>query len=146
MSVWFNASKDVLYYLILLEDFFLILINVYHAYLKFLEANKSPFLWFFIFLYHAFHWTQNKLFYFSNFNWKNVPWALPIAFVIIIIEVFFSGIESLLYDAELNTLRLVEAKRFNVSWYVYTHESRMVLLASGMQCTTFYGFQVFILK
>ncbi|KAH0450470.1 hypothetical protein IEQ34_021162 [Dendrobium chrysotoxum] len=51
------------------------------------------------------------------------------------------GIESLLYDAELNTLRLMEAKRFNVSWYVYTHESRMVLLASGMQCTTFYGFQ-----
>ncbi|PKU77994.1 regulator of MON1-CCZ1 complex [Dendrobium catenatum] len=58
-----------------------------------------------------------------------------------IIFIKTSGIESLLYDAELNTLRLVEAKRFNVSWYVYTHESRMVLLASGMQCTTFYGFQ-----
>ncbi|XP_020584537.1 uncharacterized protein C18orf8 [Phalaenopsis equestris] len=52
-----------------------------------------------------------------------------------------SGIELLLYDAELNSLRLMEAKRFNVCWYVYTHESRMVLLASGMQCTTFYGYQ-----
>lgn len=58
-----------------------------------------------------------------------------------IILIKTSGIDLLLYDAELNTLRLVEAKRFNVSWYVYTHESRMVLLASGMQCTTFYGYQ-----
>jgi len=30
----------------------------------------------------------------------------------------------------------------NVSWYVYTHESRLVLLASGMQGKTFNGFQV----
>lgn len=52
-----------------------------------------------------------------------------------------SGIDLLLYDVELNTLRLMEAKRYNVSWYVYTHESRMILLASGMQCTTFYGYQ-----
>ncbi|KAG0456669.1 hypothetical protein HPP92_024457 [Vanilla planifolia] len=58
-----------------------------------------------------------------------------------IIFVKTSGIDLLSYEAELNTLRLVEAKRFNVSWYVYTHESRMVLLASGMQCTTFFGYQ-----
>ncbi|KAJ8498506.1 hypothetical protein OPV22_009058 [Ensete ventricosum] len=52
-----------------------------------------------------------------------------------------SGIDLLSYEPDLNTLRLVEAKRFSVSWYVYTHESRMVLLASGMQCTTFSGYQ-----
>lgn len=53
-----------------------------------------------------------------------------------------SGIDLLSYEPDLNTLRLVEAKRFSVSWYVYTHESRMVLLASGMQCTIFSGYQV----
>ncbi|URD72550.1 Colon cancer-associated protein Mic1-like [Musa troglodytarum] len=52
-----------------------------------------------------------------------------------------SGIDLLSYEPDLNTLRLVEAKRFSVSWYVYTHESRMVLLASGMQCTIFSGYQ-----
>ena len=29
-----------------------------------------------------------------------------------------------------------------MSWYVYTHESRLVLLASGMQCKSLTGFQV----
>lgn len=59
-------------------------------------------------------------------------------------ECFYcSGIDLLSFEPELNTLRVVEAKKFNVSWYIYTHESRMVLLASGMQCTIFYGFQVF---
>ncbi|KAL3700935.1 hypothetical protein R1sor_018957 [Riccia sorocarpa] len=38
-------------------------------------------------------------------------------------------------------LKLVEVKRSSVSWYVYTHESRLVLLASGMQCKTLSGFQ-----
>ncbi|KAH7683747.1 Phosphoinositide 3-kinase accessory (PIK) domain-containing protein [Dioscorea alata] len=52
-----------------------------------------------------------------------------------------SGLDLLRYEHELNTFRLVEYKRFSVSWYVYTHESRMILLASGMQCTVFYGFQ-----
>lgn len=52
-----------------------------------------------------------------------------------------SGIELLSYEPEHNTLRLIESKKFNVSWYIYTHESRMVILASGMQCTTFYAFQ-----
>ncbi|KAJ0988454.1 hypothetical protein J5N97_006810 [Dioscorea zingiberensis] len=58
-----------------------------------------------------------------------------------IIFIKTSGLDLLHYEPELNTLRLVESKRFNVSWYVYTHESRMILLASGMQCTVFYGFQ-----
>ncbi|KAL2650621.1 hypothetical protein R1flu_018749 [Riccia fluitans] len=40
-----------------------------------------------------------------------------------------------------NGLKLVEFKRSSVSWYVYTHESRLVLLASGMQCKTLSGFQ-----
>ncbi|KAG6473595.1 hypothetical protein ZIOFF_067512 [Zingiber officinale] len=52
-----------------------------------------------------------------------------------------SGIDLLSYEPDMNSLRLVEAKRFSVSWYVYTHESRMVFLAFGMQCTMFYGFQ-----
>lgn len=30
----------------------------------------------------------------------------------------------------------------NISWYIYTHESRLVLLASGMQCKSFMGYQV----
>lgn len=52
-----------------------------------------------------------------------------------------SGIDLLSYEPELNTLRLIEARKINVSWYIYTHESRMVLLASGMQCTIFYALQ-----
>lgn len=58
-----------------------------------------------------------------------------------IIFIKTSGIDLFSYESELNTLRLVDAKRFSVSWYVYTHESRMLLLASGMQCTIFSGFQ-----
>ncbi|BBM97276.1 regulator of MON1-CCZ1 complex [Marchantia polymorpha subsp. ruderalis] len=52
-----------------------------------------------------------------------------------------SGLE--LYSLYLgrNGLKLLEAKRSNVSWYVYTHESRLVLLASGMQCKTLSGYQ-----
>lgn len=46
------------------------------------------------------------------------------------------------WDSMLNTLRLVETKKVNVNWYIYTHESRLVLLASGLQCKTFNGFQV----
>lgn len=58
-----------------------------------------------------------------------------------IIFIKTSGMDLLSYEPELNTLRLVEAKRFNVSWYAYTHESRLVLLASGMQCNIFSGYQ-----
>lgn len=48
----------------------------------------------------------------------------------------------LLYDPEQNSLHIIETKKLNVNWYVYTHESRMLLLASGMQCTVFSGYQV----
>ncbi|XP_065855203.1 uncharacterized protein [Euphorbia lathyris] len=53
-----------------------------------------------------------------------------------------SGLDLLAYDFESKSLNLVETRRLNVSWYVYTHESRLVLLASGMQCKTFTGFQL----
>ncbi|XP_058108514.1 uncharacterized protein LOC131251670 [Magnolia sinica] len=52
-----------------------------------------------------------------------------------------SGLDLFSFEPELKTLCLVETKRLNVCWYVYTHESRMVLLASGMQCKIFAGFQ-----
>ncbi|KAJ8621406.1 hypothetical protein MRB53_029935 [Persea americana] len=52
-----------------------------------------------------------------------------------------SGLDLFSYEAELKKLRLVEAKWFNVSWYVYTHESRMVLLSTGMQCKSFSALQ-----
>jgi hypothetical protein len=53
-----------------------------------------------------------------------------------------SGLDLLACDAESKSLNVVETRKLNVSWYVYTHESRLVLLASGMQCKTFSGFQV----
>ncbi|XP_078163983.1 C18orf8 [Carex rostrata] len=58
-----------------------------------------------------------------------------------IILIKTSGIEMLLYDPEQNSLHIMETKKLNVTWYVYTHESRMLLLASGMQCTVFSGYQ-----
>lgn len=57
-------------------------------------------------------------------------------------EYVCSGLDLFSYDFELKALRLVETKRSHVSWYVYTHESRLVLLASGMQCKSFIGYQV----
>eukprot|EP00257_Ricinus_communis_P023869 XP_015583977.1 regulator of MON1-CCZ1 complex [Ricinus communis] len=53
-----------------------------------------------------------------------------------------SGLDFLACDHESKLLNLVETRKLNVSWYVYTHESRLVLLASGMQCKTFTGFQL----
>lgn len=58
-----------------------------------------------------------------------------------IIFVKTSGLDLFSYEPELKALRLVESKKLTVSWYAYTHESRMILLASGMQCKTFSGFQ-----
>ncbi|CAL5381604.1 unnamed protein product [Camellia sinensis] len=57
-----------------------------------------------------------------------------------------SGLDLFSLDSEWKSLHLVETKRFNVSWYVYTHESRVVLLASGMQCKSFIGYQVRIIR
>lgn len=56
-----------------------------------------------------------------------------------------SGMDLFSYDSETKSLHLVETKKMNVSWYVYTHESRLILLASGMQCKSFTGFQVYML-
>ncbi|KAE8679417.1 putative Ribosomal protein S9 [Hibiscus syriacus] len=53
-----------------------------------------------------------------------------------------NGLDLFAYDHASKSLALVETKKMTVSWYVYTHESRLVLLASGMQCKTFHGFQV----
>ncbi|PNY06081.1 hypothetical protein L195_g002543 [Trifolium pratense] len=52
------------------------------------------------------------------------------------------GLDLCAYKSGSKSLELVETKKLNVSWYVYTHESRLVLLASGMQCKTFHGFQI----
>lgn len=53
-----------------------------------------------------------------------------------------SGLDFFSYDSEMRLLHLVETKKLNVSWYIYTHESRLVLLASGMQCKSFTGYQL----
>ncbi|XP_021721620.1 uncharacterized protein C18orf8-like [Chenopodium quinoa] len=53
-----------------------------------------------------------------------------------------SGLDMLTYDSESQNIQLIESKRVNVNWYIYTHESRLVLLASGMQCKSFTGFQL----
>ncbi|KAJ0027228.1 hypothetical protein Pint_36375 [Pistacia integerrima] len=53
-----------------------------------------------------------------------------------------SGLDLLTYNSVSKSLDLVETRKMHVSWYVYTHESRLVLLASGMQCRTFTGFQL----
>ncbi|KAK4766433.1 hypothetical protein SAY87_008075 [Trapa incisa] len=59
-----------------------------------------------------------------------------------IVFVKTSGLDLFAYNSESNMLHLVETRKLNVNWYVYTHESRLVLLASGMQCKAFTGFQL----
>lgn len=59
-----------------------------------------------------------------------------------IVIVKTSGLDLLAFNSESKSLQLVETRRLTVSWYVYTHESRLLLLASGMQCKTFNGFQL----
>ncbi|KAF7818929.1 regulator of MON1-CCZ1 complex [Senna tora] len=59
-----------------------------------------------------------------------------------IVLVKTSGLDMCAYNSESKSLQLVETKKLNVSWFVYTHESRLVLLASGMQCKIFHGFQI----
>ena len=53
-----------------------------------------------------------------------------------------SGLELYSLASGGDALTLVDVKVSNVSWYLYTHESRLVLLASGLQCKTFLGYQV----
>ncbi|KAI3472124.1 hypothetical protein Pfo_029612 [Paulownia fortunei] len=59
-----------------------------------------------------------------------------------IVFVKTSGLELYSYNTESRFLHLVETKKLNISWYLYTHESRLVLLASGMQCKSFTGYQL----
>lgn len=59
-----------------------------------------------------------------------------------IVFVKTSGLDLFAYNSESRSLQLVETRKLHVSWYVYTHESRLVLLASGMQCKIFNGFQL----
>lgn len=59
-----------------------------------------------------------------------------------IVVVKTSGLDLYAYDPSSKLLNLVETRKSNACWYVYTHESRLVLLASGMQCKTFNGFQL----
>ncbi|XVE75757.1 hypothetical protein DITRI_Ditri12bG0118300 [Diplodiscus trichospermus] len=70
-----------------------------------------------------------------GFFWTDCP-----SFDIVVVKT--SGLDLFAYDYASKSLNLVETRKLNVSWYVYTHESRLVLLASGMQCKTFYGFQL----
>lgn len=58
-----------------------------------------------------------------------------------IVYVTSSGLELYSLASGSEALKLVDVKLSNVSWYLYTHESRLVLLASGMQCKTFLGYQ-----
>ncbi|XP_042048406.1 uncharacterized protein LOC121794349 isoform X4 [Salvia splendens] len=53
-----------------------------------------------------------------------------------------SGLELYTYGTESRNLQLVQTKKLSISWYIYTHESRLVLLASGIQCKSFTGFQL----
>ncbi|CAI9100968.1 OLC1v1038165C1 [Oldenlandia corymbosa var. corymbosa] len=59
-----------------------------------------------------------------------------------IVFVKTSGLDFLSYNSESKSLTVVETKKTNVSWYIYTHESRLVLLASGMQCKSLTGYQI----
>lgn len=69
-----------------------------------------------------------------GFFWTDCP-------ICDVIIVKTSGLDLLAYEPQFHAFRSVESKKFNVSWYIYTHESRLILLASGMQCTMFTGYQ-----
>lgn len=71
---------------------------------------------------------------FLGFFWTDCPFC-----DVVLIKT--SGLDWFSYEPDFNRLRLVESKRLSTTWYVYTHESRLLILASGMQCKVFYGFQ-----
>ncbi|CAM6083639.1 unnamed protein product [Calypogeia fissa] len=58
-----------------------------------------------------------------------------------VVFVTSSGLELYTVNHDRTGMKYIEAKRLNVSWYGYTHESRLVLLASGMQCKTLACYQ-----
>ncbi|KAK6941957.1 hypothetical protein RJ641_027334, partial [Dillenia turbinata] len=70
-----------------------------------------------------------------GFFWTDCP-------ICDVVFVKTSGLDFFAYDSESKALFLVDSKKFNITWYVYTHESRLLLLASGMQCKSFIGFQL----
>ncbi|KAL1550052.1 hypothetical protein AAHA92_18067 [Salvia divinorum] len=71
---------------------------------------------------------------FWGFFWTDCP-TCDIVFV------KTNGLELYTYGTESQNLQLVQMKKLSISWYIYTHESRLVLLASGIQCKSFTGFQ-----
>ncbi|KAE8713153.1 hypothetical protein F3Y22_tig00110213pilonHSYRG00023 [Hibiscus syriacus] len=58
------------------------------------------------------------------------------------LELLFHRLDLFAYDNPSKSLALVETKKMAVSWYAYRHEIRLLLLASGMQCKSFHGFQL----
>ncbi|MCO5595333.1 hypothetical protein L7F22_049375 [Adiantum nelumboides] len=58
-----------------------------------------------------------------------------------IVFVTSGGLELYSLASRLDSLKLVDVKPSQVSWFLYTHESRLVLLASGVQCKTFLCYQ-----
>lgn len=63
--------------------------------------------------------------------------------MLMIVFMFFfclSGMDLFACDSMLN-FRLVETRKVNVNWYIYTHETRLALLASGMKTKTVTRFQ-----
>lgn len=70
-----------------------------------------------------------------GFFWTTVP-GLDFAIIT------SGGLETFVVSMRESRLRPVGSrKKTPVSWYVYTHETRLVLLASGPQCTHLTGFQ-----
>ncbi|KAJ3673625.1 hypothetical protein LUZ60_005617 [Juncus effusus] len=58
-----------------------------------------------------------------------------------VIVVKSTGIEMLFYESDTNNFHLIESKKTNVNWYKYSHESRMLLLASSMQSNIISSYQ-----
>ncbi|KAI5055890.1 hypothetical protein GOP47_0029706 [Adiantum capillus-veneris] len=58
-----------------------------------------------------------------------------------IVFVTSGGLELYSLASRLDSVKLVDVKPSQVSWFLYTHESRLVLLASGVQCKTFLCYQ-----
>uniref|UniRef100_A0A7N0ZSC7 Mic1 domain-containing protein n=1 Tax=Kalanchoe fedtschenkoi TaxID=63787 RepID=A0A7N0ZSC7_KALFE len=81
------------------------------------------------------HWCKTESESILGFFWTDCPTC-----DIVIVKT--SGLDFFVYKSESSSINLVETKRLNVNWYVYTHESRLVLLSSGMQCKNFTGFQL----
>ncbi|EPS74238.1 hypothetical protein M569_00514, partial [Genlisea aurea] len=70
-----------------------------------------------------------------GFFWSDCP-----TFNLVIIKT--SGLDFHTYNSGSQSLQLVETRKLNINWYSYTHESRLVLLSSGMQCKSFTGYQL----